>query len=208
MTDTAPRLRAHDDGPVLVWQLDPPRLAVASSPLGGGIGRRAWVVNAQVPRSYARTDVVDHLGAIARAQGCRGAGVGMLTAASVETVAAASDGGVDVYATVGVTLPTWAADAPEAPAPRQPGTINVVAFVPARLAPGALVNAVMTVTEAKTQALLDAGVPGTGTASDAVCVLTALGGPAHPFGGPRSELGAPLARATYEAVRARAEARP
>ena len=40
-----------------------------------------------------------------------------------------------------------------------------------------------------------------GTASDAVCVVCPASGPVQPFGGPRSELGAPLARAVCEAVR-------
>jgi adenosylcobinamide amidohydrolase len=81
------------------------------------------------------------------------------------------------------------------------GTINVIAFLPAPLVDAALVNAVMTATEAKAQALAEAGVPGTGTASDALCVLTPREGPAQPFGGPRSTLGAPLARAVHAAVR-------
>jgi len=63
------------------------------------------------------------------------------------------------------------------------------------------VNAVMTVTEAKAQALLEMGVPGTGTASDAVCVACAPYGTVETFAGPRSRIGAPLARAVHAAVR-------
>jgi adenosylcobinamide amidohydrolase len=63
------------------------------------------------------------------------------------------------------------------------------------------VNAVMTVTEAKAQALFEAGVPGTGTASDAVCIVCRPDGAAEPFAGPRSRVGAPLARAVHTAVR-------
>ena len=64
----------------------------------------------------------------------------------------------------------------------------------------ALVNAVVTATEAKTQALLEAGVPGTGTASDAVGgVLPAAAAPSRtavpaPSGAPAS------ARAVHGAV--------
>ena len=81
------------------------------------------------------------------------------------------------------------------------GTINVVAFVPERLGPAALVNAVMTVTEAKSQALWEAGVIGTGMASDSCASRVRLDGPAHAFGGPRSRWGARLARAVHGAVR-------
>jgi adenosylcobinamide amidohydrolase len=78
--------------------------------------------------------------------------------------------------------------------------VNIVGIVPERLSPAALVNAVLTVTEAKAQALWDAGVAATGTASDAVCIVCPTDGPEHPFGGPRSQWGARLARAVHRAV--------
>jgi adenosylcobinamide amidohydrolase len=198
----APRLVHHDDGePVLVWDFDAPHLVVSSAPLGGGIGPRSWAINAQVPRDYERTDIDDHLRETAGAHGCTGDGVGMLTAARVSDWVAGTDGDVHAYATVGVTAPTWAADADDAVSGYRPGTINVVAFVPCALDASALVNAVMTVTEAKSQALFEHGVPGTGTASDAVCVVcTEDDGRRERFAGPRSRIGASLARAVHRAV--------
>ena len=74
--------------------------------------------------------------------------------------------------------------------PGPPGTVNVVAFLPVRHSDAALANVLCTITEAKVQALLDGGISGTGTASDAVTVLCPASGPAQPFGGPRSEFGA------------------
>lgn len=205
----------HVDGhAMLCWRFDAPVLAVSSAPVGGGIGEVGWVVNAGVADGYARIDIEAHLAELAAVAGCGGRGVGMLTAARVQQWRAASDDGVTVAATVGVSWPTWAADVdgaftdhravrgPTVAGVNGPGTINVVAQLPVRLSDGALVNAVMTVTEAKTQALSDGGVPGTGTATDAVCVLCPVPGPVEPFGGPRSVWGARLARATYAAVRA------
>lgn len=81
-----------------------------------------------------------------------------------------------------------------------PGTVNIVVNVPVALTDGALVNAVVTATEAKTQALLEAGYPCTGTASDAICVAVRTDGDAEPFAGPRSEWGARIARAVHAAV--------
>jgi adenosylcobinamide amidohydrolase len=72
--------------------------------------------------------------------------------------------------------------------------------VPQRLSDAALVNAVATITEAKTQAIRDLGLAATGTATDAVCVLCPPDGEAAAYGGPRSRWGAPLARAAYRAV--------
>jgi adenosylcobinamide hydrolase len=179
-------------------------LAIASSPLGGGIGERRWVLNAQVGADYARTDLDAHLGELAASAGCDGAGVGFLTAARVEDWTVGADAGTVVYATVGLRFPTWAAarESETDQAAPAPGTVNVVAFVPVRLSDAALVNTVITITEAKAQALLEHGVDGTGTASDAVCVLTPLGGPSEAFGGPRSTVGSSLARATHAAVAA------
>jgi len=188
---------------VLVWRLEPAQLVIASAPVGGGIGMRDWILNAQVPKDYSRVDLSAHVAELAASQGCRGNGVGMLTAANLEKVSLASEAGVEVHATVGITAPTWAAAEGASEAAYTPGTINIVAFLPVRLTDAALVNAVMTVTEAKTQALLDAGIPGTGTASDAVCIVSPPDGESAPFGGPRSEVGAPLARAVYTAVRSR-----
>ena len=177
-------------------------LAIASSPVGGGIGERRWVLNAQVDADYARTDIEAHLGELAASAGCDGPGVGFLTAARVEEWTVGVDAETVVYATVGLRLPTWAA-APESDKTTiGPGTVNLVAFVPARLSDAALVNAVITITEAKAQALLEHGVDGTGTASDAVCVLAPLDGPTEAFGGPRSAVGSSLARAAYAAVAA------
>jgi adenosylcobinamide hydrolase len=186
---------------VLVWRFDEARLCIASAPVGGGIGLRHWVLNAQVPTDYARTDLDAHVAAIAAGYGCTGDGVGMLTAAAVADAARAEADGIEVCATVGVRLPTWAASDDAVASAWRPGTVNVFADMPRRLSDAALVNAVMTATEAKTQALIESGVPGTGTATDAVCIACTPDGPAEPFAGPRSRVGAALARAVHAAVR-------
>jgi adenosylcobinamide amidohydrolase len=192
--------------PALVWRFDPAALAISSAPLGGGIGLRHWVVNAQVPLDYARTDLEAHLGAIARALGCDGPGVGFLTAAPVEAFFTGRDGDVDAYATVGLRHPTWAADAEGAVGGLPLGTINLLVGVPVPLEPGALVNAVTTATEAKSQALIEHGVPATGTASDAICVACPADGAAEAFAGPRAPVGSRIARAVHSAVSAGAAA--
>ncbi|MGH9125899.1 MAG: adenosylcobinamide amidohydrolase [Acidimicrobiales bacterium] len=184
----------------LVWRLPGPLRAIASAPHGGGIGIRRWVLNAQVPASYGRRDPDNQLRQLAVSLGLPGRGVGMLTAADVRERTGGCDNGVEAWATVGLGHPTLAA-APDAGSPVSlVGTINLVAVVPERLADAALVNAVATVTEAKTQALWDLGHRATGTATDAVCILCPDEGRTQDFGGPRSLWGARLARAAYAAV--------
>jgi adenosylcobinamide hydrolase len=163
---------------------------------------RRWVVNAQVPADYAADDPERDLAAIAAETRCSGPGVGFLTAADVDTWTRGDSDAVTVFATVGLRTPIWAASTPAAATIPAVGTINVVAFVPERLSDAALVNAVATVTEAKVQALLEAGIAGTGTPTDAVCVLAPTHGPVERYGGPRSRLGSHLARAVHAAVTA------
>lgn len=193
--------------PVAVWRAGPGYRMIASGVVGGGLGERAWVLNAQVPGGYERMDPDVHIAELAAGLGLAGAGVGLLTAASVADVIERADEGVSVAATVGLRVPTWAA----APAGsveeefgpiRRPGTINILVVVPVPLSDAAYVNAVITATEAKTQALLDAGVRATGTASDAICVAAPAAGEPEDFAGPRSAWGARIARSVHAAVQA------
>ena len=111
------------DLPVLVWRFAVPMRVVASTPHGGGLGPRRWVVNAQVPVSYGRRDPDHHLARMAVSLGLAGRGVGMLTAADVRAFATAEDGGVSVTATVGLGHPVLAA------APDGAGPIDLVGTI-------------------------------------------------------------------------------
>jgi adenosylcobinamide amidohydrolase len=187
-----------------VWRAGPGLRMVSSAMVGGGIGAASWVLNAQVPGGYSRLDPVAHLGELAARFGLTGPGVGMLTAAAVDRLMTRADEGVEVTATVGLRVPTWAAAPPDVIDPElspiRIGTINIIVSVPAALSDAALVNAVITATEAKTQAVREAGYLGTGTASDAICVAAPDSGPAELFAGPRSVWGARIARAVHAAA--------
>ena len=199
-----PELTTHttcdESRPVLVWRLDTPRLTASSAPVGGGLRRSSWILNAQVPLEYRRHDLDVHAGQLATELGCTGNGVAMLTAASIDVPQCHEDGGVSCWATVGISKPTWAADSDGAVSPWMPGTINVVVDLPVLLSDAALLNAIVTATEAKSQALFERGVPGTGTASDAVCIVCPTDGRSEAFAGPRSPWGSRLARAVHTAV--------
>ncbi|MFI5491334.1 adenosylcobinamide amidohydrolase [Actinoplanes sp. NPDC051859] len=203
--------------PLLSWTLPEPVLAISSAVLGGGIGPRRWIVNATVPMSYDRDDPADHLREIAAELQLSGPGIGLLTGVDVADVVVAEDEDVRLWATVGLGAPVQAA-APDVEVASQPGvapragtgtdvevaphagTVNIVAWVPRRLSDGALVNAVATLTEAKTQAIRELGLDATGTATDAVAVLCPLSGPEVDYAGPRSQWGRRLARAGHRAV--------
>lgn len=246
----------HEDGHRLhhlVWRLGPGVRVCSSAVLGGGIGPRAWILNAQVPGGYPRLDPDRHLAEIAAAEGLSGPGAGLMTAAEVAAYTTGRDGGVTATVTTGLGVRGWAAApettapetlasqtaapecaadetatvetptpettapefvAAETPAPEpvasgteprtppRPGTVNIVVVLPVALSDAALVNAVATATEAKVQALLDAGLDCSGTPTDAVCIAAPEPGPdgGEPFAGPRSPWGARIARAVHAAV--------
>lgn len=174
----------------LLWSPGPGWRMISSTVLGGGIAERAWVLNAQVSHGYRRTDPAQHLTELARAARARGDGVGMLTAADVSAHAHGHDAGAAAVVTAGIGVRGWAASWPES-APREalPGTINIIAALPVPMTDAALVNAVSTATEAKVQALLDAGYDCSGTPTDAVCIAARRphpGAETHAFAGPRS----------------------
>ncbi|MER6021309.1 adenosylcobinamide amidohydrolase [Streptomyces anulatus] len=216
----------HEDGHRLhhlLWRLGPGVRVCSSAVLGGGIGPRAWILNAQVPGGYPRLDPDRHLAEIAAAEGLTGPGAGLMTAADVAAYTTGHDGGVTATVTAGLGVRGWAAvpdtatRAPRRPedaevpgAPFRPGTVNIVVTLPVALSDAALVNAVATATEAKVQALLDAGLDCSGTPTDAVCVAAPEPGQdgGEPFAGPRSTWGARIARAVHTAVLAGARTAP
>ena len=178
----SPSPRCTRRRPVLVWRFD--RAARSRSrrrAVGGGIGaavvgpqragaarlRRAPISTRTSPRSRPRA-------------AARGDGVGHAhRGADVDRRGDASDGGVEVCATVGVAhadvgrgrrrraCDAWA-----------PGTINIVAFVPARLSrrPRSSNAVDDRRPRPRRRRSLERGVPGTGTASDAVCIVCPAGG--------------------------------
>jgi adenosylcobinamide amidohydrolase len=201
-----PDVEVHGDGAaVLVWRFAAPVRAVSTAVLGGGVGERWWIVNATVGVDYDDPDPAAHAGRIAAGRGLgEAAGIGLLTAVDVRAFTTAVDGGAEVVATTGLGAITWAAAADGRHEVWTPGTINVVVRVPEAMADAALVNLAATITEAKVQALAEAGVPATGTPSDALVVCCPAGPPAddvdHRYGGPRSRWGARVARAAHAAI--------
>jgi adenosylcobinamide amidohydrolase len=191
--------------PMHVWRFARPVRAISCGPYGGGLGERHWLLHATVHRDYERRDPEAHVADLAAGLDLAGPGAGLLTAVDVTDAVETADGEVVVVATVGLGHPTRAA-APSGPdGVAGVGTINVVAFLPVPFSDAALVNAVATATEAKVQALADAGVDATGTATDALflaapTVAAGTGQPPQPYGGPRSIWGSRLARAVYAAV--------
>ncbi|HEX6618431.1 MAG TPA: adenosylcobinamide amidohydrolase [Solirubrobacteraceae bacterium] len=198
------RLEWPDDA--LLATLPAAHRCLSSAVLGGGLTSARHWLNLQVPRDYARTDPEAHLTEVAQANALDPAEViGMLTAADVRAGVRRDRGPASAVATVGIGQPLAAAGRRPRPLPRV-GTINVFVLVRQPLSDAALVTAVQTATEAKAQALADAGVralnhhgPATGTATDAICIATPPGAEVA-FAGPATAIGAAIAHAVHGAV--------
>ncbi len=187
-------------------------MALSSASVGGGLSKPTWIVNVRVPRGYDRVDIAAHVDEVTAQTGLSGIGIGLLTAANLDNFGSFSEQGIRVDVTAGISHPTWAANRQSDTATSAHaddagrstptvGTVNIVATMPVGLEAGAAVNAVATITEAKTQAFFERNIDGTGTATDAVVVVwPSTSERSATFCGPRSHWGAPLARAAHNAV--------
>jgi adenosylcobinamide amidohydrolase len=197
-------------GPDAVWVRSAgPLRVLASAVVGGDLDVTHHVVNMHVERGYDSPDPAADLRAFGRRLGIVEPFVGLLTAAwtdEARIVWEEVDGiRVGSVATVGLGVPEAAGLSPRAVC--RASTINIVALLDAALGRAAAVNGVITATEAKVGALLEAGIrtaegdPATGTVTDAVVLAWTGRGPRVPYLGPATVAGWCLAHAVRRAVR-------
>ncbi|MGH7277935.1 MAG: adenosylcobinamide amidohydrolase [Candidatus Rokuibacteriota bacterium] len=183
---------------------------VSSAVVGGGLGRARGIVNVHVAKDFRLEEAEGAVSALARRRGVPSPYVGLLTSAWTERaeVRFVEAHGITALAvvTVGLTHAITAGHSPVVAA--GVSTINTIVVVDAIPEAAALVNAVIAVDEVKTSSLMAAGIrsgerqPATGTSTDAVVIAATGRGRRARFGGPVSELGWVVARATREAMEA------
>jgi adenosylcobinamide hydrolase len=184
-----------------------PMTVLSSAIAGGGLGQARTIVNLHVDKHCPWEGAEVRLDAFAAHHGLPAPWIGLLTAAWTEHACVAVEHahgvGALVVVTVGLSNPVAAGRSAAAAA--VPGTINTIAIVDATLAPAALVNLVITLTEVKALLLAEAGVASdghaaSGTSTDAVVVAATGRGRTLRFGGPISEAGWVVARAARSAL--------
>jgi adenosylcobinamide hydrolase len=212
-----------EQGTYLLWKSDRLLRTLNSSPWGGGFGFHSCLVNRQVGTDYHQEDPIEEMNHFLLREGLRPEETaGMLTAAMVKDVGVSTQSWEDTkktehgslqvcaYVTVGLSNKARAGNVQPA-ASLYPGTINIVVLINGTLTDAAMVNSVITSTEAKTAALADLGVmvdsagisrPATGTSTDAVLIATTERGSFHRYAGTATQLGYCIGRAVYEAVTA------
>ena len=157
----------------------------------------------------AARDPASDLERIASQCDIKGPFIGLLTAVPLHKArfALAEEQGlrVGVLATAGIGNATSAGITP--PHKATPGTINLIVLVDAALTRAAMVNAIITATEAKTATLTDMailtpdGALATGTSTDTVTVATTGLGAPHAYAGPATVPGWLIAKAVRQVVR-------
>jgi adenosylcobinamide hydrolase len=195
--------------PDAVWvRSATPLHVLASAVVGGELDTTRHIINMHVPEGYRSADPAGDLRVFARRSGIAEPFVGLMTAVltdDAQIVWEQADG-VRVAATVTVGLGVPVAAGVTPPVAWQPSTINVIVVLDASFDRAVAVNGVITITEAKVGALVEAGVttaegvPATGTVTDAAVIAWTGRGPRLPYLGPGTAAGRCVARAVRQAV--------
>jgi len=185
-----------------------PLTVLSSAFVGGGLTAARAIVNLHVPKNLREDQAGDLLPRFAVRRAIPRPWVGLLTAAWTERaeIAHVNEPGLSAIAMVTVGLSNRVAAGTTPVAAWAPSTINAIVVVDGAAEPAALVNAVMTITEVKAALMAaadvrcDDGAVASGTSTDAVVVAATGRGAPHRFGGPISDLGWVVARATRAAL--------
>ncbi len=161
----------------------------ASTGIGGGIGRVTTIFNHTVSRSFDHADPAKYMDLVVAAQGFSSDYYGLLTAVAMRHLCVLQYDFITVFVTAGVSNPN-----PHHPHERH--TINVIVYSREGMTDAALLETIVTVTEAKAQALHDMGYGFSGTTTDAVIVAHEDDAVRHTYAGTLTEAG----RRVYAAV--------
>jgi adenosylcobinamide hydrolase len=186
----------------------PQRMRVLSSTLrNGGFTETDTILMMQVERGYDRNDPEADMASKISLLGLEEHTVGFMTAAEIRKaiiVAEERYHGVHAIAvvTAGVVNAVMAGELlPDSVVHKltKPGTINIVAVVDVPLECAGSANAMITITEAKSAAMFDRGIRGTGTTSDAVAIASPVG-EGTKYAGTATDVGIAIARAVRKAT--------
>ncbi len=199
---------------------DRPTPIVSSAVLNGGAVNANHILNLNISNQLNNGLNIQQSPNFTLAQYCRNCGwsgttVGLMTAASMDSfrMVQATEQGVEIIglATAGLSNARRAGDYAEYREIGTPqynaGTINIICLTTAVLTPAAMIEAVITATEAKTAALQNLGIkspasqtPATGTGTDAIAIAGGHGSINVKYCGKHVIFGEILAKLVIEAV--------
>jgi adenosylcobinamide hydrolase len=196
-----------------------------SSIWGGGFGMHDVIINRQVNKSYLCNDPAAEMHNFLLDKGEKPERtVGMLTAAYVRDAGYCADKlalddnpagaaylQVSSWVTVGLGN-TARAGITKNTDLLYPGTINIIVLVDGILTDSAMINAVITATEAKTALLQDLEIKvsgedlfATGTTTDAIVIAATQRGASYAYAGTATKLGYLIGKTVYNAAKASVE---
>lgn len=188
-----------------------PLKVLSSAVLGGERQWARFIINHTVQKDYSSDKPTEDLARLAEKMNLGKDVLGLMTAVDVRRTVmsfnAKQSVAVAAFCTAGVGNPCSAgnfATANEGVA--APGTINIVVLIDGNLTQAAMVNTVITATEAKTMALFQAnirlpnGAMATGTTTDAIVIACTGKGKLLRYAGSATDLGFLVGRTVYQAV--------
>ncbi|WP_282936665.1 adenosylcobinamide amidohydrolase [Paenibacillus sp. RC67] len=196
-----------------VLESSEPLRTLNSSMWGEGLGWHSRLLNRQVDRNYFCEDPLAEMHDFMRERD-----IEVNSTAALLTAARVQDRGYSHHRSdCGLTVCTWVTvglgNKARAGAVKDvnelfPGTINIITVVDGMLTDAAMINGVITATEAKTAALQDADIRvndsqeiATGTTTDAIIIAATQKGPSFRYAGTATQLGYCIGRTVYEAVK-------
>lgn len=198
-----PNITININDEALIVRSTVPLLTVSSSLMGGGVVSTQNIINMHVDKGYHSLTPADDLRALAQRYEITEPFQGFMTAVYMNQLQFITlrEGDLTVTALVTAGVSNATAAGESLPAALTPGTINIILLIDANLTPSALVNAVITVSEAKTASLLahnvhtPEGLLATGTSTDAVCIACTGRGSATDYAGSATVVGWLIGRA-------------
>jgi len=175
-----------------------PLTVLSSAMIGGGFLQTQTIVNAHVHKNLDLSNPAKHLHDRVRAVGIEGEFVGLMTAVFLDTVQTCTQTRDGIMVTAVVTAGIGNATRPGLSyvGPRKTGTINTILLIDGNMEPAAMVNAVITATEAKADVMKELAIPthdgqgtATGTSSDAIVVACTGKNEIIPYAGPATTTG-------------------
>jgi iron complex transport system ATP-binding protein len=181
---------------------------LSSGVIGGGFGTHRAILTLHVDKNYRNPNPELDLIKAAEEAGFQDSFIGLMTAVFLDQVKITIQKTPDCSLAAVVTAGTGNISSPgfTTPVDPKPGTINIILIFDRILSPAAMVNAVITATEVKTDLIIKSGLtlpdgqPATGTSTDAVVVASIQNGKAVPYAGPATVPGWLIGKALRETL--------
>jgi adenosylcobinamide hydrolase len=161
----------------------------ASTGVNGGLRRVTTLLNHTVDDTFPHDDPLRSLEDLIAGMGFSRDFFGLLTAVDIRHSCILHYDFITLFVTAGITHPN----------PETPGTINIIVHSAEGFTDGALLEALLTATTAKADALRTLGHPFSGTVTDAV-MAACEGTVCHEYAGTATEAGRRIYRAAFHGV--------